>query len=179
MTSSLGRPFKSLPVYARSAAHSNDATEGAKSLLGPTRTDPLPGTAAGQTRLPELAEQIANTEVQDPGYALRRLRTFNNVKDTLARVATLQDEKKTFVEKVAIQLKTTFLGAPPSKPQIAERISEEVRIIAFSSLPELLECFWKLRVTGNALKLFVSACTNSCSKEFSGYHQFTRERQLS
>ena len=139
MTSTLGRPFNSLPVSVHSAARTNDAIEGAKSLLASARTDPLPGTGDDQTRLPELAQQIADADIKNPGYALRRLRTFNNVKNTLARMATLQDEKKSFIEKVATPLKylkTTFSGGSLSEPQIAERISEEVRATAISSLFE-------------------------------------------
>ncbi len=130
--SGLGRPFTSLPITREHPDPGQGSAEGSRALLSSHRSAPLPGTGAGPIPLPELAQQIANAERANPDNALRRLQTFNTVKQALGRVPHPEDEKQTFIGRLASRL-TSFVGRT-QRQSGKERDSAEVRHVAFLTL---------------------------------------------
>ena len=125
----IGRPFKSLPVSKRGDNSFASSTEGTQALLASIRSAPIPGTGSKATPLPELAQQIADAEVLHPGDALQRLQTFQTVKQALRAVPQLEDEKQSFIARLATRLNTTIGGKETKKSASREQASAEVTVL--------------------------------------------------
>ena len=127
----LGKPFKSLPLSKGSHDFASESAEGTRGLLASMaiRSAPLPGTGARATPLPELAQQIAKAEIEYPESALRRLHTYAHVKKALGSVPNLEEEKQTFIGRLATRLKTTFYGKGARRSDSRDQASAEVHLL--------------------------------------------------
>ena len=127
--SQLGRAFNSLPLPRDCNSTVGDSAEGNAALLASVRTAPNPRTEFRATPLPELAQRIANAEVAHPEYALRRLQTYQTVKQALRVVPPVPQpvhEKQTFVGRLLSQLETIVAGNDARKSASKEQAAAEV-----------------------------------------------------